>query len=142
MQNNGKLANDHKYYTWVHVCMCDKLVTYKGYSRMGRFCNAQSGMHLYTNQVELETRTRAYECKGVSHSTGHIIHDTYPMTYEFCGRFRGTRTGYNIEIILRSILSSSNNTHYTTVCKKILAPLVLQPAPSLVRTTLRHCRHV
>ena len=40
---------------------------------------------------------------------------TYPMTYEFCGRFRGTRTGYNIEIILRSILSSSNNTHYTTL---------------------------
>ena len=40
---------------------------------------------------------------------------TYPMNYEFCGRFRGTRNGYNIEIILRSILSSSNNTHYTTL---------------------------
>ena len=59
------------------VASCDNLVTYKDYSRVGRFCSAQSGMHLYTNQVELETRTRAYECKGVSHSTGHIIYDIY-----------------------------------------------------------------
>ena len=31
---------------------------------------------------------------------------------------------------------------YTYARKKILAPLVLQPAPSLVRTSLHHCRRV
>ena len=31
---------------------------------------------------------------------------------------------------------------YTYVRKKILAPLVLQPAPSLVCTSLHHCQHV
>ena len=31
---------------------------------------------------------------------------------------------------------------YTYICKKILAPLVLQPALFLVRTSLHHCQHV
>ena len=34
------------------------------------------------------------------------------------------------------------NDRYTYVRKNILAPLVLQQAPSLVCTSLRHCQHV
>ena len=42
----------------------------------------------------------------------------------------------------RRITESYRIHEYTYVRKKILAPLVLQPAPSLVRTSLRHCRYV